>query len=113
MDNDRPSLDLKYFEYICPDKNGASKRNFVEMGLICRVFPVPVIAVFTKYDQFKRDVLMKLEDQDRDPTQLDDEAKRIFDEHYLANLRGSPPFVCLESEDFANQPAYISLMSVL
>jgi len=22
MDNDRPSLDLKYFEAICPDKNG-------------------------------------------------------------------------------------------
>jgi hypothetical protein len=22
MDNDRPSLDLKYFEDICPDKNG-------------------------------------------------------------------------------------------
>jgi hypothetical protein len=102
MDNDRPSLDLKYFEYICLDKNGSSKRNFVEMGLICMVFPVPVIAVFTKYDQFKRDVLMKLEDQGRDPTQLDDEAKRIFDEHYLANLRESPPFVCLESEDFVN-----------
>jgi hypothetical protein len=25
MDNDRPSLDLKYFENICPDKNGTSK----------------------------------------------------------------------------------------
>jgi len=24
MDNDRPSLDLKYFEAICPDKNGMS-----------------------------------------------------------------------------------------
>jgi len=22
MDNDRPSLDLKYFEAICPDKKG-------------------------------------------------------------------------------------------
>ena len=22
MDNDRPSLDLKYFGAICPDKNG-------------------------------------------------------------------------------------------
>jgi hypothetical protein len=25
MDNDRPSLDLKYFEDICPDKNGTLK----------------------------------------------------------------------------------------
>jgi hypothetical protein len=24
MDNDRPSLDLKHFEDICPDKNGTS-----------------------------------------------------------------------------------------
>jgi hypothetical protein len=28
MDNDRPSLDLKYLEHICPDKNGMSKRDF-------------------------------------------------------------------------------------
>ena len=27
MDNDRPSLDLKHFADICPDKNGTSKRN--------------------------------------------------------------------------------------
>jgi hypothetical protein len=25
MDNDRPSLDLKYFGDICPDKNGMSR----------------------------------------------------------------------------------------
>ena len=27
MDNDRPSLDLKHFDYICPDNNGMSKCN--------------------------------------------------------------------------------------
>jgi len=27
MDNDRPSLDLKYFNDICPDKNGMSRCN--------------------------------------------------------------------------------------
>jgi hypothetical protein len=27
MDNARPSLDLKYFDDICPDKNGASSHN--------------------------------------------------------------------------------------
>ena len=27
MDNDRPSLDLKHFADICPDKNGMSKLN--------------------------------------------------------------------------------------
>jgi len=28
MDNDRPSLDLKYFSAICPDKNGMSMSNW-------------------------------------------------------------------------------------
>ncbi|KAH8985065.1 hypothetical protein EDB86DRAFT_3049455, partial [Lactarius hatsudake] len=36
MDNQRPQLDLKFFQDICPDRN------------------VPVIAVFTKFDQFWR-----------------------------------------------------------
>jgi hypothetical protein len=64
---------------------------------------VPVIAVFTKLDQFKRDTRMKLEDQDCDPDDpaiLNAEMERIFREEFLANLRGSPPFVRLESEDF-------------
>ena len=46
---------------------------------------------------------MKLEDQDRDPDDgeiLNDQIERIFKEEFLANLRGSPPFVRLESEDF-------------
>jgi hypothetical protein len=29
MDNDRPSLDLKYFGDVCPDKNGTSRRSFM------------------------------------------------------------------------------------
>ena len=63
-------------------------------------FPVPVIAVFTKYDQFKRNIKMKLEDEDRDPEiYLDAEAENIFKQHYLANLDGPPPFIRLESED--------------
>jgi hypothetical protein len=77
MDNDRPELDLKHFDEICPDKN------------------VPVIAVFTKYDQFKRDIKMKLEDENRE-TDLDTEVEKIFDQHYLASLGGDPPFVRLE-----------------
>jgi hypothetical protein len=27
MDNDRPELDLKHFEHICPSKNGMLKCN--------------------------------------------------------------------------------------
>jgi hypothetical protein len=29
MDNNRPSLDLKYFDDICPDKNGMSKYDII------------------------------------------------------------------------------------
>ena len=63
-------------------------------------FQVPVIAVFTKYDQFKRDIKMKLEDEGRDPDMnLNVEVESIFNKHYLARLDGPPPFICLESED--------------
>jgi hypothetical protein len=59
-----------------------------------------VIAVFTKYDQFRREIRMRLEDRQCDATHLDAEVERIFNEHFLANLTGSPPLVRLESEDF-------------
>ena len=63
-------------------------------------FQVPVIAVFTKYDQFKRNIKMKLEDEGRDPEMnLDAEVENIFQQHYLASLGGPPPFIRLESED--------------
>ena len=65
------------------------------------IFEVPAIAVFTKFDQFKRDIKIKLEDQGHDVTNLNEEVERIFGEHYQAGLRGSRLFVCLESEDFS------------
>jgi hypothetical protein len=72
--------------------------------LTSHVFKVPVIAVFTKYDQFKREVRMKLEDRHRNSeTNIDDEVENIFNQHYLANLRGPPPFIRLESESLVNQ----------
>jgi hypothetical protein len=82
-------------------------------GLIFWIPQVPVIAVFTKFDQFKREIRFKLEDEGRDPVLLDNEVERVFHEHYLANLHGSPPFVRLESEYFVNQLACIALISVL
>jgi hypothetical protein len=69
-----------------------------------------VIAVFTKYEQFRREVMMKLEDQKRDIALLDTEMEDVFKNHYLANLTGSPPFVCLESEDCVNILARITLI---
>ena len=63
-------------------------------------FRVPVIALFTKHDQFKHDIKMKLEDEGRDPEiHLNAEVENIFNQHYLAKLNGPPPFIRLESED--------------
>jgi hypothetical protein len=82
-------------------------------GLTQETLQVPVIAVFTKYDQFRRDVRMKLEDQDQLPgADFDTEVERIFHEHYLANLEGSPPFVRLESENFINELSCTMLIVV-
>jgi len=68
------------------------------------IFQVPVIAVFTKYDQFKRDITMKLMDEGHDPgTHVDTEVESVFNRYYLGGLTGSPPFVCLESKIFFNQ----------
>ena len=67
-------------------------------------FQVPVIAVFTKYDQFKRNIKMKLEDEaleGRGPGKsLETEVESVFNHHYLASLGRTPPFVRLESKDF-------------
>jgi hypothetical protein len=60
-----------------------------------------VIAVFTKYDQFRRNIQMTLEDQHPDlETDLDSEVESAFRQDYLSGLRRTPPFVRLESENF-------------
>jgi hypothetical protein len=72
-----------------------------------------VIAVFTKYEQFRREVMMKMEDKEHDVALLDTEIEETFNTHYLANLRGSPPSVRLESENYVNRLAGFMLMFVL
>ena len=111
MDNARPSLDLKHFDDVCLDKNGTCtcKHKRREKGVDMRnIFLVPVIAVFTKYDQLRRDVLIELDPEDQglynssDQTVLDDKLERIFTERYLQSLKASAPIVRLEGECFVN-----------
>ena len=69
-----------------------------------RDFQVPVMAVFTKFDQFKRDIKMRLEDEGRNTdTDLKDEVENVFKHHYLDRLAGSPPFIRLESGYFIHR----------
>jgi len=75
-------------------------RLWIEIDIMVWNFQVPVIAVFTKFDQFKRNIRMKLEDESRDPAMdLNTEVENIFTQRYLASLNGPPPFIRLESED--------------
>ncbi|KAI9433128.1 hypothetical protein H4582DRAFT_1857037 [Lactarius indigo] len=68
MDNQRPQLDLKFFKNICPDGN------------------VPIVAVFTKYDQFLRNVQIYVEDFGGPGDNVSDVAEKQFEEHYLRAL---------------------------
>jgi hypothetical protein len=73
---------------------------WIEIDIMMCDFQVPVIAVFTKFDQFKRDIKMKLQDEGRDPDiDLNTEVENEFKRHYLDGLNGPPPFIRLESED--------------
>jgi hypothetical protein len=79
-----------------------------------------VIAVFTKYDQFKIDIEMKLEDEkSKNPYNvqrtLEEEMKGVFQYDYLGRLGETPPhrYTRLESEGFGNQLTCTILISVL
>ena len=67
-------------------------------------YEVPVIAVFTKYDQFKCDIRVKLEDRSGGktcitPQDVDNEAEKIFQDQYWNVIRGkSPKCVRLQSK---------------
>ncbi|KAH9000680.1 hypothetical protein EDB86DRAFT_2827966 [Lactarius hatsudake] len=78
MDNQRPGLDLRFLKDICPDEN------------------VPVIAIFTKYDQFKRNVKIDVEDYGNPEDKVSEVAEKIFEEHYLHPLGAGVGFVRLE-----------------
>ena len=70
-----------------------------------------MIAVFTKYDQFKRNVKMKLEDEGcpSPETELGREAERIFHNFYLSELEATPnlKFVQLESEVLCHNSVFL------
>jgi hypothetical protein len=81
MDGHRPGLDLKFHKDICPDKNGASLCTLTTVFFM-QHFQVPVIAVFTKHDQFLRNVKMEVDD---DPDKylnrsVSEVAKELFQE---------------------------------
>jgi hypothetical protein len=71
----------------------------MKIGLTGGIFQVPVVAVFTKYDQFKIDTMLKLEDENRyDEDDFDEEVENRFDQRYLSGLEGHSLYIRLEGE---------------
>jgi hypothetical protein len=66
-----------------------------------------VIAVFTKYDQFRLDIEMNLQDRGSSDPEMEApaEAERVFKEYYLDKLGVAPQFVRLESEVLESRSA--------
>ena len=97
MDNQRPELDLKFYKDICPDQNGVSLKTFVT---VFNAAEVPVIVVFTKYDQFLRNVEMQMLDypDNYSDSNVSEAAEKTFKEHYLHPLGDDVRYVRLESE---------------
>lgn len=56
-----------------------------------------MIAVFTKYDQFLRNITMHLEDYGNPDDNESDVAEAVFKEHYLCHLGEGARFVQLGS----------------
>ena len=71
------------------------------MGLANISTLVPVIVLFTKYDQFLRDVKIYLEDYGNPDDNILDEATRQFNKYYLHHLGDDVRFVLLKSDEFA------------
>ena len=68
--------------------------------VLMKHFEVPVIAVFTKYDQFLRNLKMDmLDDSDKYADRsVSEVAEELFQEHYLCPLGDDIGYVRLESE---------------
>ncbi|KAF8257652.1 hypothetical protein EI94DRAFT_1757371 [Lactarius quietus] len=100
MDNHRPGLDLKFYKDICPDNNGARCEPSSWPYLTHR-FEVPVIPLFTKYDQYLFNVEMDvLDDPDKyDGRGVSEEAEKRFQEHYVGPLGKDVGYVRLEKMD--------------
>jgi hypothetical protein len=96
MDNQRPELDLKFYKDICPDKSGVLLQTFVTISNTS--LEVPIIVLFTKYDQFLRNVEMQVLDYPDEYLggNVSDAAGKLFQEHYLDPLGDDVKYVQLK-----------------
>ena len=118
MDNTRPSGDLGPLDKICPDNNGVSKFSYMnwDRHLTPGIFQVPIMVLFTKHDQFGRNIKLDLTNESGHPndsshpndpsgiTEADHfngKMAEVFEKHYIApleSLREGTAHICLKSE---------------
>jgi hypothetical protein len=111
MDNQRPELDLKFYKDICPDKNGVLLRMIMTVSNTS--LEVPVVVVFTKYDQFLRNVEMQVLDYPGEylDGNVSKAAGKLFQEHYLDPLGDDVKYVQLESGSSVLCQDYMLMLS--
>jgi hypothetical protein len=72
---------------------------------------VPIIAVFTKFDQFKFDVEMRLVDEGcEEPSQdlVDATVQERLETEYIGAIQGQPRHVVLDGKSTVNDSVYCS-----
>ena len=72
---------------------------------------VPIIAVFTKFDQFKFNVEMRLEDEGYDePSQdlVDATVRERLETEYIGAIQGQPRHVVLDGKSTVSDGIYYS-----
>ena len=62
-------------------------------------FAVPIIVLFTKYEDFREKVEIDMEDEDLKGVTLEDECKKRFEMYYMNRIGGD--YVVLEGVQFA------------
>ncbi|KIJ34761.1 hypothetical protein M422DRAFT_263114 [Sphaerobolus stellatus SS14] len=87
MESNRPEVELKLLEKIINDSNN-------RMG----VYPLPIIAVFTKYEDFRENIMLDMKDDEPHRSQefVEAECERLGQEEYWGKLGSEIPFVKLE-----------------
>jgi len=72
---------------------------------------VPIIAVFTKFDQFKFNVEIRLEDEGfEEPSQdlVDATVQKRLETEYIGAIEGQPRYVVLDGKSTVSDGVYYS-----
>jgi hypothetical protein len=94
MDQNRPDQEIRFLEEISQMKS-LGEFYFMSTLIKDKQCTVPIIFIFTKYEAFRNNVKMDMENEGLEGV-LEDECKRRFEEYYLNEIRSD--YVALESE---------------